>query len=122
MRSVLLITSRTSGAWGIPKGVVERGCTAEETAKKEAWEEAGVEGYICGELGSFTHEKWGGNCRVRVFQIIFVRQCDEFPERGYRHLAWLSPDVAAAAVANAGLALLLRQISMSPRPFQPKPT
>ncbi|MEN9850080.1 MAG: hypothetical protein RL128_243, partial [Pseudomonadota bacterium] len=43
---VLLITSRDTGRWVIPKGWPIDGLAPAQTAAREAWEEAGVEGDI----------------------------------------------------------------------------
>ena len=55
---VCLITSRNGKRWVIPKGWIEPGQTAGETALQEAWEEAGLAGAIEGEpIGSYLYEK-----------------------------------------------------------------
>jgi 8-oxo-dGTP pyrophosphatase MutT (NUDIX family) len=43
---VVLITSRSSGKWGIPKGIIERDLSPQDSAAKEAHEEAGVVGNV----------------------------------------------------------------------------
>ena len=55
---VLLVTSRGTGRWIIPKGWPMDGKTPAETAAQEAWEEAGVTGKVqdmC--LGLFSYRK-----------------------------------------------------------------
>ena len=55
---VLLITSRGSGRWVIPKGGIEKGFSPAQAAAREAYEEAGVKGRISdAPLGSFTYSK-----------------------------------------------------------------
>lgn len=51
---VLLITSRDTGRWVIPKGWPKRRKTGYEVARLEAWEEAGVRGGSGSLLGVIT--------------------------------------------------------------------
>ena len=46
---VLLITSRSGKRWVIPKGIVESEFSPQESAQKEAYEEAGITGKIINE-------------------------------------------------------------------------
>ncbi|WP_299490225.1 NUDIX hydrolase [Acaryochloris sp. IP29b_bin.137] len=67
---VVLITSRKRRRWIIPKGEIESDLTAWDSAAKEAWEEAGIEGVIATEsLGTYEHQKWGSTCMVQVFPL-----------------------------------------------------
>ncbi|MDM7459888.1 MAG: NUDIX domain-containing protein, partial [Paracoccus sp. (in: a-proteobacteria)] len=55
---VLLVSSRGTGRWVIPKGWPMAGRSLAEAAAQEAWEEAGIRGRIHeGELGRFTYDK-----------------------------------------------------------------
>src|SRR5215470_3644504 len=65
---VCLITSSNGKRWLIPKGIIEPGQTAGETALQEAWEEAGLVGVLQPQpVGSYLYEKYGGTCHVTVF-------------------------------------------------------
>jgi 8-oxo-dGTP pyrophosphatase MutT (NUDIX family) len=67
---VLLITSRRSAQWIVPKGLVEPDMTEQDSAAKEAREEAGVVGRVGTRVvGAFEYEKWGGVCHVSVFDL-----------------------------------------------------
>ena len=104
---VLLVTSRGRKRWVLPKGVVEPDLSAVDSAVKEAWEEAGVEGIVNSRaLGSYTYEKWGGQCAVQVFPMLVKRVSEVWPEstRGRR---WFEPEVAAREVDEPGLRELL---------------
>src|SRR4029453_16497461 len=57
---VCLIRRKTTGVWGIPKGIVDPGDTHEETALNEAWEEAGISGRLLGKAGGAHPKKKGG--------------------------------------------------------------
>ena len=84
---VLLITSRSSGAWIIPKGWPMRRKSLAEAAAIEAFEEAGVEGVVDEEpIGSFEHLKrrrFPGATRflVVVHAMKVERALDDWPER-----------------------------------------
>ena len=85
MTEIVLITSITSGAWGIPKGVVEKSMSPEESASKEAFEEAGVIGKVSNEIiADYEYEKWGGTCKVKVFPLHVTDILDEWDERNVR--------------------------------------
>lgn len=107
---ILLITSRRTGAWIIPKGVIEPDLSPLESACKEAWEEAGVVGRPAPDpLGSFRHEKWGGVCEVAVYRLRVDSVAEEWPEARVRRREWMRLRPAAAAVQNPELrALILR--------------
>lgn len=108
---LLLISSSGSGKLGIPKGVIDQGHTAEQTAAQEAWEEAGVEVQVRLEVGSFEYPKWGGTCRVRVFEAALVRELDDWPERTVRTRQWVPFASAAACVGEPSLASLLATLA-----------
>src|SRR3954447_19097569 len=53
---VMLVTSRETGRWVLPKGWAEKGLSGPELAGKEAFEEAGVLGEVGTEpVGSYTY-------------------------------------------------------------------
>jgi phosphohistidine phosphatase len=105
----LLLTSRNQKRWVLPKGVVEPGLSPVESALKEAWEEAGIEGTISPHsVGSYTHEKWGGTCSVQVFLLSVETLAKVWPER-HRQRRWHSPQEAADLVAEPGLREILRR-------------
>ncbi|HKS28396.1 MAG TPA: NUDIX hydrolase [Pyrinomonadaceae bacterium] len=105
---IMLITSRRRARWIIPKGVVDLGAAPEESALKEAFEEAGLEGEATGaELGEYEYEKWGGTCRVRVYLMRVVRVLDDWPESGARERRWMTVEQAAEAVREERLKELI---------------
>lgn len=107
---VLLITSRRRrNRWIVPKGVVEPGLTPVESAQKEAWEEAGVEGVVRGKsLGIYKNEKWGGTCLVDVYAMRVDVVHDVWPEDD-RAREWVEIETATDRVQEADLqAMLLR--------------
>lgn len=110
---VLLITSRDTGRWIIPKGWPISGLTPAETAAREAWEEAGVEGDITDTgLGAFGYAKvLGPNrtvpCSVQVFGLRVAELKDKFPEKKVRSRKWFGLEKAARKVAEPELRQLL---------------
>jgi len=114
---ILLVTSRDTGRWLIPKGYVEDGYTPADAAVREAFEEAGVEGVMETDtpLGFFTYFKrlkTGENCpaSVIVFLLRVEKQCKKYPEKKQRQSAWFTPEEAAKLVKEPGLAELLRRL------------
>ena len=118
---VLLITSRRSGDWIVPKGLVEPDMTEHDSAAKEAREEAGVLGRVGTEpVGSFEYEKWGGRCVVSVFDLEVTQELSDWPEKAERTRKWVDADEAAKLVKHARLgeiiAGLSRRIASPDRP------
>ena len=96
---VLLITSMKKKKWIVPKGFVEFNLTPFESAKKEAYEEAGVIGANeTVELGSFKMQKSAGVSNVKVFSMEVVKILDEYPEKEFRKRKWFSVDEASKTV------------------------
>jgi 8-oxo-dGTP pyrophosphatase MutT (NUDIX family) len=66
--NTIIITSTSNGCWVFPKGVIEKGMTASESALKEAYEEAGLKGTALGKaIGKYEYEKWSGICEVEMY-------------------------------------------------------
>lgn len=114
---VLLITSRGTGQWIVPKGGAIPGLSPAEAAAQEAWEEAGVRGRVAKkEAGRFSHLKTrlvGAplHCRVAVYPLKVEEEAEDFPEHGLRRKSWLSIPDAAAAVQSRELARLIKGLT-----------
>ena len=114
MVEILLITSRDTGRWVIPKGWPMTGRTAHEAAAREAWEEAGVKGRAGTEpIGHYMYRKGIAegmkiDCKVQVYALEVDDLAKNFPEKGERRLEWVSPAEAEARVAEPGLKKLIR--------------
>jgi 8-oxo-dGTP pyrophosphatase MutT (NUDIX family) len=111
---VLLVTSRDTGRWVIPKGYIDAGLTPAQAAAREAYEEAGIKGTITTSmpLGFFTYFKKLGSgerqaATVEVYALRVKKQVKKWPERGERKLSWVSVIEAARSVDEPGLARLL---------------
>ena len=97
---ILLITSIRKKKWIIPKGFIEFNLSAFESAKKEAFEEAGVIGTNeTIELGSFTIEKYGGRTNIVVYSMEVEKFKDDYPEKNLRKRKWYRVDEAIETVS-----------------------
>jgi 8-oxo-dGTP pyrophosphatase MutT (NUDIX family) len=106
---ILLVTTRRTGRWIVPKGWPIAGCSPSKSAAREAFEEAGVVGVIASEpLGSFPYDKArkaGGTvrCRVEVFALKVTQQRRSWPEKTLRQTRWCAADEALALAGDKGL-------------------
>ena len=111
---ILLIGSRRNGRWGIPKGTVEAGETSPVAAAREAFEEAGIQG-IChdAELGVFRYSKEGkpSPFEVRVHLLDVAVALEDFPEKGWRDMSWVSISEAIDLVWHPQLKRILTTVA-----------
>ena len=104
---VMLITSRDTGRWVIPKGWPAEREAAWDSAAREAREEAGLVGQIQKRpIGSYHYMKQFDDgfpvwCTVEVFPLEVVERLESWPEQGERATRWFTPDDAANAVDEA---------------------
>lgn len=116
-RDILLITSRDTGRWVIPKGWPMRGRCGWEVAAREAFEEAGIEGDTGAQpIGAYHYAKRrsGGRsltCRVEVFPFGVMRELERWPERHQRRRHWFAAREAARLVDEDELRSLILSTS-----------
>lgn len=110
---VMLITSRETRRWIIPKGWPMKGRRPRGTAAREAMEEAGISGTI-GKvpIGSYTYVKrgLGGKswpCQVAVFPLAVRVEREDWRERRQRTRAWFPFIEAAELVTEPELRTLI---------------
>lgn len=113
---VLLVTSRETRRWVVPKGWPWKKVADRHAAAGEAWEEAGVRGQIARRsIGSFTYDKLRNGKPYRLKVLVFVLEVQEeaasWPEAAERKRAWFGAADAAELVSEAGLKLLLRALA-----------
>ncbi|WP_244480295.1 NUDIX hydrolase [Rhizobium sp. Root1220] len=119
---VLLITTRQTGRWSIPKGWPIKGLASHKAAEREAWEEAGVIGRAKRRVfGYYTYLKALEDGRklpsiVEVHLVEVRRMKKTFPEAKERKLAWMRPSDAALLVGEPELKGLIRSLDRY-RPF-----
>jgi predicted phosphate transport protein (TIGR00153 family) len=114
---VLLVTSRGTGRWVIPKGNVPSGVTPHAAAAMEAEEEAGVGGSVCPiPLGSYRYRKQRNNgaslmVDVDVFPMAVTEEYDQWKEKSQRERRWFTLPEAAEAVDETDLRDLMRSFA-----------
>lgn len=107
---LLLVTTRETGRWIIPKGWPIKGLQPPKSAAREAYEEAGVRGVVHAKsIGTFSYEKRlaesAGSvvCEVRVFPLIVKRQLKAWPEAHEREARWFAADKSLVIIEDMGL-------------------
>jgi 8-oxo-dGTP pyrophosphatase MutT (NUDIX family) len=121
----LIITSRRTGRWIFPKGGVIEGMTPWDSAAREAFEEAGIEGEIeTAPIGTYRDSKTLGIRRllieVDLYPLRLVRQLDDWPEMRNRNRHWVILPEARRLLSNPGMAdlaaVLDRRLTPQPHP------
>ena len=103
---MLLITSRDTGRWVIPKGWPMEGKMCHQAAEREAYEEAGVKGETGAErIGFYMYSKGMDQglkvqCMVQVYPLVVLDMLKSFPEKGSRKMEWVSFQEGAKRVAE----------------------
>ena len=114
---VLLLTTRKTGKWIVPKGWPIEGLNFSQSAEQEALEEAGVKGLISKHpIGDFIyHKKIAPRrkvpCTVLTYGLHVTDQMSEWIEKGQREILWCSLLGAAKKVKNTGLRDIFQNIS-----------
>lgn len=112
---VMLLTSRETGRWVIPKGWPMPGRKPCQVAKREAFEEAGLIGKLVSKqpVGSYRYTKVLSPAQqvlIEVLVFLFQVECQlqDWPEKSQRETRWFEPLKAAALVDEAGLGDIIR--------------
>ncbi|MES9827398.1 MAG: histidine phosphatase family protein [Candidatus Thiodiazotropha sp.] len=110
---ILVVMSSKRKHWVLPKGISEPALSLQDSAAKEALEEAGVEGEVAEEpIGAYSYEKWGAECTVSVYPMQVTRELpeDEWEEH-HRGREWLAPKQAMKRVKQAELKPMIQALS-----------
>ena len=113
---VLLITSRETRRWVIPKGWPITGLTASQAAAREAWEEAGIAGDVSADsMGAYGYDKRLNDdtirhCAAEVFAMEVIEQRDTWPEQHQRRREWFGVEQAIERVAEPELRVLMQKL------------
>lgn len=113
---VVLVTSLEMHRWVLPKGNIEAGLSARDSASLEAYEEAGVQGAVASRsIGSYEYKKTeikgGGLCQVTVFPMAVSRVRRDWPEKSMRRRKWMAVEDAKSAVDEKKLKKLITQFA-----------
>jgi 8-oxo-dGTP pyrophosphatase MutT (NUDIX family) len=109
---IMLVSSRETRRWIIPKGWPMAGRSGSATAGIEAMEEAGLLGVISKQpIGQYFYEKrfsrYVQTCRVEVFPMRVARQRDDWPEKHERSTQWFPAEEAMDLVSDPELGALI---------------
>jgi len=110
---VMLITSRSTRRWIIPKGWPMGQRAPHKVAEREAMEEAGVSGRIAKRpLGAYHYDKLLADgsvarCRVEVYALEVRKEKASWPERKRRERRWMGIEEAAGLADDAELVPLI---------------
>lgn len=124
---VLLVSSRETRRWVIPKGWPMKGKTDFAAAAQEAYEEAGLDGVIAekpaGEYEYLKRLKSGAAklVKVDVFPLQVTSEHLNWPEKGQRTLQWMTPVEAALAVQEPELRDLIARFAGVELPEEERP-
>jgi 8-oxo-dGTP pyrophosphatase MutT (NUDIX family) len=117
---ILLVTSRETRRWVIPKGWPIKGKKPHASAAREALEEAGVSGKPTKTaIGTYSYIKRMRDgsaqpCIVEVYPLQVKDQRDRWREKDQRELRWFTASEAASAVAEPDLAALILAFAGQP--------
>jgi 8-oxo-dGTP pyrophosphatase MutT (NUDIX family) len=107
---ILVVTTRQTRRWIVPKGWPIKRLTPSKSAAREAFEEAGVTGKIGARpIGDFRYKKAAdqngaeSDCEVKVFPLLVKRQSATWPEFGQRVVQWVNPEKAISLIREPEL-------------------
>jgi 8-oxo-dGTP pyrophosphatase MutT (NUDIX family) len=115
---ILIVTTRQTRRWIVPKGWPIKRLTPSRSAAREAFEEAGVRGKIGARpIGNFRYKKAAdvngaeADCEVKVFPLLVKRQSATWPEFGQRVVQWVDPEKAISLIREPELKLMVAKFA-----------
>ena len=119
---LLLITSIKKQKWIFPKGMIEFNLSAFESAKKEAYEEAGVVGENeTVELGSFELKKKNRLSHVKIFSMEVTKELKDYPEKNLRKRKWFTVKEALESLDNSDIKNFVQKLVNKVKPANQNP-
>lgn len=118
----LLVTTRATGRWIIPKGWPSRRLRDCRAAAREAWQEAGVRGRITPlAVGTYRYAKaeFGPQIiEVSVFVLEVLEVHDKWREQNQRRREWFEANEAIHQIGEPELAELMKNMLANPVLFK----
>ncbi|HEY1863652.1 MAG TPA: NUDIX hydrolase [Roseiarcus sp.] len=116
---ILVVTTRQSRRWIVPKGWPIKRLTPSKSAAREAFEEAGVRGKIGARaIGVFRYKKTVGenngaepDYEVKIFPLLVRRQSATWPEFGQRVVQWVDPEKAIGLIRDPELKTIVEKFA-----------
>ena len=118
---ILMVTSRDTGRWVVPKGWTMKDETPWDAAAIEALEEAGAKGRIAREVfGHYAYLKklddgTAQPCRVAVYPMVVSRLKSNWKEKDQRTRRWFGLVEAADLVDEPELSAMLLRLKARPK-------
>lgn len=119
---ILIITSRGTGRWILPKGWQMPKTPDSEAARIEAWEEAGVKNQLSTPtyVGQLRYDKTLSNNKKKLISVALYsfetdRLAKKFPEKGQRNIKWVRPQKAYKLLKQPELKPILKKLSLDCR-------
>lgn len=116
---IMLVTTRDTQRWIVPKGWPIRGLKSHEAAAREAMEEAGLVGEVGQKpVGRYTYWKRRPNgfvlCKVRLYPLAVAQQLSTWLEQDQRRCQWFARNDAADLVDEPALGAIIRTLKVKP--------
>ncbi|MBV9824961.1 MAG: NUDIX hydrolase [Alphaproteobacteria bacterium] len=120
---IMLISTKKLKKWGIPKGRIPAHLSFAENAAKEAYEEAGVVGFVVTDaVAMYRDTKRSANPQLRIIMEVWVYLLEatatlsRWPERHKRVVKWVPCEAAAILLRQPVLAQLCLRLGQSHSP------
>ncbi len=109
---ILLIRSSADKHWIVPKGIIEPGLSPQQSAQKEALEEAGITGINDNDcLGKYRYKKWAAYCSVEVYAMRVTHELAESQrQEQHRQRLWVSVEIAIQRLDQVALHPMIKKL------------
>ena len=112
---IMMITSIRRRRWIIPKGAVEPNMTPQDSAAKEAFEEAGIEGTVAQTpIGRYHYKKWSSTCRCDVYAMKVEVIHNQWQEQDERDRQWIDAKDVISKVRHKQLKVIIKKFIDNP--------